>query len=118
SGRAVCPLSGLPLPPRRVGRTLTHRYGSEARIAVAVLGLMGATGPTSERIARDAPQVTCPVLFLVQWSDELFPRAAAFELFDALGSKDKTLHANTGTHGEVPSHEFSASACYLVRHLR
>ncbi|MHB8457481.1 MAG: hypothetical protein ACYDBS_07320, partial [Acidimicrobiales bacterium] len=29
SGRAVCPLSGLPLPPRRVGRTLTHRYGSE-----------------------------------------------------------------------------------------
>lgn len=91
---------------------------AEPRVSVAVLGLMGATGPTAERLRLDARRVTCPVLFLVQWSDELFPRATAFELFDLLGSRDKTLHANPGAHGEVPDHEFQWSARYLVRRLR
>lgn len=46
---------------------------AEPRIAVAVLGLMGLTGPTRSRIATDVPNVRCPVLFLMQWHDELFP---------------------------------------------
>lgn len=89
----------------------------EPRIAAAVLGLMGMTGPTRERISTDAPQVCCPVLYLVQWDDELFDRAAAFELFDAIGSGDKRLHANLGRHGEVPDDEFEASAAFLVDRL-
>jgi dienelactone hydrolase len=90
---------------------------AEPRVEAAVLGLMGLTGPTSARIAADAPQVGCPVLFLVQWSDELFPRQAAFELFDALGSPDKRLHANPGSHGAVPDEEFRASADFLAERL-
>jgi dienelactone hydrolase len=90
---------------------------ADPRISVAVLGLMGMTGPTSARIGQDAREITCPVLFLVQWSDELFPRMTAFELFDLLGSSDKSLHANPGTHGEVPNHEFAASTRYLARRL-
>ncbi|MGO9558499.1 MAG: dienelactone hydrolase family protein [Acidimicrobiales bacterium] len=90
---------------------------AEPRISAAVLGLMGLTGPSSARIARDATKVTCPVLFLVQWSDEIFPRQGAFELFDSLASSDKSLHANPGTHGEVPNQEFAASARYLARRL-
>ncbi len=90
----------------------------EKRISAAVLGLMGLTGPTLDRIASDAPRVSCPVLFLLQWSDELFPRQTGFELFDALGTADKTLHANPGGHGAVPSHEFATSASFLAWRLR
>ncbi|MDA8040103.1 MAG: alpha/beta hydrolase [Actinomycetota bacterium] len=90
---------------------------SEERVEAAVLGLMGIAGPTAERIAADAPRVTCAVLFLVQWSDELFPRETAFRLFDALGSPDKRLHANPGSHGSVPHDEFQASAAFLARRL-
>ncbi len=90
---------------------------AEPRMAVAVLGCMGMTGPTRARIEADAPKVTCPVLFLLQWDDELFARETAFALFDALGSTDKRLHASAGTHGEVPDEEFLASEEFLARYL-
>jgi len=90
---------------------------AEPRISVAVLGLMGLTGPTKTRIAADAPAVSCPVLFLLQWHDELFPRHQVFELFDALGSSDKRLHAHPGRHGAVPLEEFEASERFLALHL-
>jgi dienelactone hydrolase len=90
---------------------------AEKRIEAAVLGLMGLTGPTLGRIEADAPRVSCPVLFIVQWSDELFSRQSCFDLFEALGTSDKTLHANPGGHGAVPSHEFAASARFLARRL-
>jgi hypothetical protein len=57
------------------------------------------------------------VLFLVQWDDELFPRDRAFELFSALASRDKRLHANPGRHVEVPAEEFRASEQFLAATL-
>ncbi|MGH9019028.1 MAG: dienelactone hydrolase family protein, partial [Acidimicrobiales bacterium] len=90
---------------------------AEPRIGVAVLGLMGLTGPTRERLAADAPHVRCPVLFLLQWHDELFARQDVIDLFDALGSADKRLHAHPGAHGAVPPEEFEASERFLARHL-
>ena len=90
---------------------------AEERIAVAVLGLMGLTGPSRERIAADAPRVRCPVLFLTQWNDELFTRESAAELFDLLGTPDKRLHAHMGGHGDVPTEAFVASEAFLAGHL-
>jgi dienelactone hydrolase len=90
---------------------------AEPRVAVAVLGLMGITGPTKDRFAADAPAVSCPLLFLVQWHDELFPREVAFALFEALGSTDKRMHVSPGMHAEVPAEEFDASARLLGSHL-
>lgn len=90
---------------------------AEPRMTAAVLGLMGLTGPTRKRIESDAPRVSCPVLFLVQWHDEIFARDAAFALFDALGSTDKRLHASMGSHGAVPAEEFVASERFLTRYL-
>jgi dienelactone hydrolase len=90
---------------------------AESRVTVAVLGLMGIAGPTKERFAADAPAVSCPVLFLVQWHDELFPRDLAFALFEALGSTDKRMHVSPGMHAEVPAEEFEASARLLGSHL-
>ena len=90
---------------------------AERRITVAVLGLMGLTGPTKARIATDAAIISCPVLFLMQWDDELFPRDKVFDLFGALGSSDKRLHAHPGHHGDVPLEEFEASERFLALHL-
>jgi pimeloyl-ACP methyl ester carboxylesterase len=90
---------------------------AEPRISVAVLGLMGIVGPTKQRLANDAQSVRCPVLFLVQWDDELFPRDRAFELFGAIASSDKRLHAHPGLHQEVPAEAFGASERFLARTL-
>lgn len=90
---------------------------AEPRIQVAVLGLMGIAGPTAARIEADAPKITCPVLFLVQWDDELFVRDTAFQLFDTIGSKDKRLHAAVGSHGAVPDEAFAESEGFLARYL-
>jgi pimeloyl-ACP methyl ester carboxylesterase len=90
---------------------------AEPRIQVAVFGLMGLLGPTRDRLAADAPSIACPVLFLQQWDDALIPRAEVFELFEALGSVDKRLHAHPGDHAAVPVEEIAFSARFLARHL-
>lgn len=90
---------------------------AEPRIKAAVLGLMGATGPTRARVEADAQRVRSPILFVLQWDDELFPRDRAIELFGMIATTDKRLHANTGRHGEVPMEEFAATEAFLARHL-
>ncbi len=65
-----------------------------------------------------APSVTCPIRFLIQWDDELISRQSGFDLFDALGSVKKTLHANPGRHQAVPRFESVASVEYIDRYLR
>jgi len=93
---------------------------AEPRIGVAVLGLMGITGPDHyrPRISAAAAAITCPVLFLVQLEDELFGRDEYLALFDALGSTDKRLHANPGLHPAVPVEELHHSIEFLVTRLR
>jgi len=85
---------------------------AEPRIRAAVLGLLGVTG-----MAGTAVQVTVPVLFLLQWDDELVPRDQGLALFGALGSADKTLHANPGRHGQIPPLETGDALRFFVRHL-
>ena len=91
---------------------------ADARIRLAVLGLMGTWGPNGDDLRRVAPDLSCPVRFLVQWDDELVPRDRCLELFDLLGSAKKTLHANPGRHAAVPSVEVTGSVDYLDRYLR
>src|SRR6478735_2571883 len=90
---------------------------SDARLRVALLGLMGVAGPNGDDLERLAPQLACPVQFLVQWDDEIVPRAAALELFGLRGSAKKTLHANPGPHIAVPASEVTAAVDYLDHHL-
>ena len=90
---------------------------AEPRVKVAVLGLMGVMGATGDRLEADAAKVTCPVLFLQQLEDELISRKAVLSLFDAIGTKDKRLHANPGTHSAVPPEEFVVSQEFLASHL-
>jgi hypothetical protein len=57
------------------------------------------------------------VQFLIQWGDTQVPRDHALALFDALGSTDKTVHANPGDHGGIPAFETDNSLRFFARHL-
>ena len=87
----------------------------EPRIAAALL-FAGSHVPRS--IVEEARRVTVPLLVLLQWDDEGNDRQAALDLFDALGSAEKTLHANTGGHTGVPSFEGEEGNRFFARHLR
>jgi dienelactone hydrolase len=84
---------------------------AEPRIRVAVLGLVGLV---TERLGAAAAAATCPILFLCQWDDELFPRDRVFELFGALASTDKRMHVHPGGHVAVPAEAFEASEAFLA----
>jgi len=88
-------------------------------IRAAALGLMHPDWPAApgERIRADAERLTCPVLFVVNWDDQLVPWERAFELYALLAARDKRLHAYPGQHGDLPMESFVASAEFLVRYL-
>lgn len=91
---------------------------AEPRIKVALLGLMGFGRSNGERLRADAARVTCPVRFLLQWDDELIDRQAGLDLFGALGSPIKSLHANPGLHSAVPPQEFRDTVGFLASYLQ
>jgi len=84
----------------------------EPRIAAAVLGLIG-----SEWLREPASRITVPVELVLQWDDEGNPRDAVMALYDALGSAEKTLHANPGGHFRVPTFEIDSAVRFFQRHL-
>ncbi|MGQ4488337.1 dienelactone hydrolase family protein [Streptomyces sp. SAS_281] len=66
----------------------------------------------------EARRLTIPLHVLLQWDDEGNDRQAALDLFDAFGSKEKSLHANMGGHTGVPAHAGAAAAHFFTRHLK
>ncbi|MFK0026540.1 dienelactone hydrolase family protein [Streptomyces sp. NPDC090798] len=86
----------------------------EPRISAAVL-FAGSFVPRA--MFEEARQVTIPLHVLLQWDDEGNDRQAALDLFDAFGSKEKTLHANMGGHTGVPQFAGDAAAQFFARHL-
>ncbi|MHC1563682.1 dienelactone hydrolase family protein [Actinomycetospora sp. C-140] len=86
----------------------------EPRIAAAVL-FAGSFVPRST--FDEARRVSIPLLVLLQWDDEDNDRQMALDLFDAFGSREKTLHANTGGHTGVPAFEGEDGNRFFVRHL-
>ena len=87
---------------------------AEPRITAAVL-FAGSFVPAI--VVLQARQVTIPLLVLLQWDDEGNDRQAALDLFDALGSTQKTLHANLGGHTGVPQFEADDGSRFFARHL-
>ncbi|WP_406307091.1 alpha/beta hydrolase [Streptomyces sp. NBC_00885] len=88
---------------------------AEPRIAAAGF-FAGGYVPRAQR--EEARQVTIPLLFLLQWDDEGNPRQRALDLFDAFGTKEKTLHANMGGHTGTPWFEVDDGNRFLGRHLK
>lgn len=98
----------------RFGLPIAAALGSGIRCAVfAKFGIRqtallhpGLCAPGLMMTAARA--VSAPVLYHVQWDDELFPRDGQFELFDALASWDRRLIARPGPHaGTHPADEAS-----------
>jgi hypothetical protein len=87
----------------------------EPRISAALL-FAGSFVPRT--MFDEARQVTIPLHVLLQWDDEGNDRQLALELFDAFGSREKTLHANMGGHTGVPPFEGEAGNRFFGRHLR
>ncbi|MFI6228363.1 alpha/beta hydrolase [Micromonospora echinospora] len=87
----------------------------EPRLTAAVL-FAGSLVPRT--MFEEARQVTIPLHVLLQWDDEGNDRQAALDLFDAFGSKEKTLHANMGGHTGVPQFAGQDAAAFFARHLR
>lgn len=87
----------------------------EPRISAAVL-FAGSFVPRA--MFEEARQVTIPLHVLLQWDDAGNDRQAALDLFDAFGSKEKTLHANMGGHTGVPQFAGDAAARFFTRHLK
>ena len=87
----------------------------EPRISAALL-FAGSFVPRT--MFEEARQVTIPLHVLLQWDDERNDRQAALDLFDAFGSKEKTLHANMGGHTGVPQFAGEDAAGFFARHLK
>ncbi|MCL2550563.1 MAG: alpha/beta hydrolase [Actinomycetia bacterium] len=92
-----------------------HLAVTEPRIAAAGL-FAGGYVPRAQR--EEARQVTIPLLFLLQWDDEGNPRQRALDLFDAFGTKEKTMHANMGGHVGTPWFEVEDGDRFFGRHLK
>lgn len=86
----------------------------EPRIAAAGL-FAGSYVPRAT--FDEARQVTIPLHVLLQWDDEGNDRQMALDLFDAFGSREKSLHANLGGHTGVPRHAGEGAEGFFVRHL-
>jgi hypothetical protein len=76
-----------------------------------------AQGFVPGTLREEARQVTIPLQVLLQWDDEGNDRQLALDLFDAFGSKEKTLHANMGGHTGVPQFEANDGSGFFARHL-
>ena len=87
----------------------------EPRISAALL-FAGSFVPRT--MFEEARQVTIPLQVLLQWDDEGNDRQLALDLFDAFGSKEKTLHANLGGHTGVPQFEGDDGNRFFARHLK
>ncbi|GAA3159553.1 hypothetical protein GCM10010466_57920 [Planomonospora alba] len=114
---ALLPLPGIGGPVGYSGGVISigiRLAAVEPRISAAVL-FAGSFVPRT--LFEEARRVTIPLHVLLQWDDEWNDRQAALELFDAFGSREKTLHANMGGHTGVPRFAGEAAARFLTRHL-
>jgi pimeloyl-ACP methyl ester carboxylesterase len=89
---------------------------AEPRFCCAVLGLAGLRAKAVEFEAA-ANSITIPVQFVFQWDDAVAPRDGGIALFNAFGSKEKTMHINPGAHVDIPTFESTAWEHFFLRHV-
>lgn len=87
----------------------------EPRIVAAGL-YAGSFAPRS--MFDEARRVTIPLHVLLQWDDEGNNRQQSLDLFDAFGSREKTLQANMGGHTGVPPFAAEDANRFFARHLK
>lgn len=111
------------LPVGYIGVSMGTGYGlpflaREPRIAAAAIGLWGMSYPASDHLWDFARRIQCPLWFTMQWDDPKFERNSTFELFDALGARDKRLVAYPGGHVELEGERLRDAVDFLDKRLR
>jgi len=90
------------------------RLVTEPRLSAAGFFSQGFV-PGARR--EDARGVTIPLQFMPQGDDEGMERRPILDLFDALGTKEKTLRAHLGGDVDTPWFEVDDGARFFARHL-
>jgi pimeloyl-ACP methyl ester carboxylesterase len=85
---------------------------AEPRITAAVFGQHWP-----DLLAGRARQVSIPIEFDLQWDDEHISREEGLALFNAFASKEKSLHANSGKHKDLPRFEADSAVRFFARHF-
>lgn len=85
----------------------------DARVAAVSFGAVFV----HDTLIETARQITVPVEYRIPWEDDEFDVAAALTLFDAFASRQKSLHAHSGTYHTVPEYERDSSARFFAHHL-
>ena len=105
------------------GVSMGTRFGvpflaAEPRVTAAVLGLGGVgPEPEAEPFRAAARSITVPLLFVLQWDDEVVDRERGVALYTEFGSAEKTMHVNPGPHVGIPQHEREEFERFFARHL-
>jgi dienelactone hydrolase len=89
---------------------------AEPRVKCAVFGLAGLR-ESEKAFGEAARAITIPIEFVFQWDDAVAPREGGIALFNAFASREKTMHANPGAHGQIPAFENESWERFFVRHL-
>ncbi|WP_369244339.1 dienelactone hydrolase family protein [Streptomyces sp. R41] len=105
----------------RFGLAAARALGPELKCAVfGKFGTQSIINPglhAPDRVLNDASAITAPVLFHLQWDDEVFPRSGQLRLFDAFASPDKELHGFAGGHRRTPEHAPAIWYTFINRHI-
>ena len=115
-----------------LGMSMGARYGFGIcsalgpRLRCAVLGQFGLEAGDSmmkamvmdAALLRSANDIEAPVLFHVQWDDEIFSRRGQLDLFDQLASPEKQLRARPGRHAQTRPDDETACCDHLTHHLQ
>ena len=88
----------------------------EPRITAAIFGLAGLRKEATAMEAA-ARAITIPLQFVFQWEDAVASRESGIALFNAFGSKEKTMHINPGGHMDIPNFERTDWESFYTRHL-
>jgi pimeloyl-ACP methyl ester carboxylesterase len=88
----------------------------QPKITAAVFGLAGLR-PNAPEFEAAAGKISIPLEFVFQWDDAVAPREHGIALFNAFGSKDKTMHINPGGHMDIPNFEGASWERFFERHL-
>ena len=115
-----------------IGFSMGTRFGlpfvaaAGNRLRCAVLGKNGlnsndealARASAGPRFTKDAPKIQAPVLFHMQWDDQLYLKNTQCDLFDLIGSEDKRLISYPGPHSRATAEAVDHWCRFIEGHLK
>lgn len=100
-----------------LGTVMGIGVAARVSVAAAVLGLAGVVPSLAENMHAAARSLACPVRFLHQVDDELFPAGSVTALHAAMCNADLEVRRNRGGHFDVPLQEILGSVTWLAERL-